>query len=105
MSLAVGLSPFVPWIIGGRVYYGLWLSTFISRVHVRKDVNICYCPWFLKCLPFCDASAGFNVTEGEKKLSNSNLIVKYPSCSNFNLGRGSKIVPVTGGCSRRSLVD
>lgn len=75
------------------------------RDHVCKDVYICYCPWFLKCLPFCDVSAGFNVMEGEKKLSNSNLIIKYPSCSNFNLGRESKIVPVTGGCSRHSLVD
>lgn len=101
MSLAVGLSPFVPWIIGGRAGYG----TVISRVHVRKDVYICCCPWFLKCLPFCDVSAGFNVTEGEKKLNNSNLIIKYPSCSNFNLGRESKIAPVTGDCSRHSLVD
>lgn len=69
MSLAVGLSPFVPWIIGGCMGYSLWLSTgtIISRVHVRKDVPICCCPWFSKCLPFCDVSAGFNVTEGEKK--------------------------------------
>lgn len=72
---------------------GLWLSigTVISRVHVRKDVPICCCPWFSKCLPFCDVSAGFNVTKGEKKLNNSNSIIKYPSCRNFNLGRESKI--------------
>lgn len=63
------------------------------------------CPLFSKCLPFCDVSAGFNVTEGEKKLSDSNLITKYSSCSNFNLGRQSKIMSVIGGYSKRSLVD
>lgn len=70
MSLAVGLSPFVPWIIGGCMGYSLWLSTgtIISRVHVRKDVPICCCPWFSKCLPFCDVSAGFNVTEGREEI-------------------------------------
>lgn len=50
-------------------------------------------------------SAVFNVKEGEKELDNSNLIIKYPSCCNFNLGRESEATPVIGGCSNYSLVE
>jgi hypothetical protein len=32
--------------------------------------------------------------EGEKKLNNSNLIIKYLSCSNCHLVRESKLVDV-----------
>lgn len=83
-------------------------GSVISRVHFCKDMHIFYCPLFSKCLlPFCDVSAGFNVMDmdGEKKLNDSNLIIKYSSCSNFNLGMPSKIMPVIGGYSKHSLVD
>lgn len=84
--------------------YCLWLPYLESMFAKTRTFSIDY-PLFSKCLPFCDVSAGFNVMEGEKKLSDSNLIIKYSSCSNFNLGRQSKIVPVIGGYSKHSLVD
>lgn len=50
-------------------------------------------------------SAPLNVKKGEKEFNNSNLIIKYPGCRSFNLGRESEATPTTGGYSNLSLVE
>lgn len=104
ISLAVGLSPFVLWIIGGCMVLEFVASLSLESMFEKTcTFSIVLC--FQNVCLFVMLVLHFNVVEGEKKLNNSNLIIKYPSCSNFNLGREPKIMAVIGGCLKHSLAD